>query len=74
MEPSTFVLLASLTLANNTQFCAIGTDYYPDSKSCQQEAKEIEMSFRREHGAVFKDIKMECISSHEVPEEDLDNE
>lgn len=60
MELSSVVLVTVLTLGNGQQFCAIG-DQYDNAEACQQEAKELDMSFRKNPGIIFKNMESECV-------------
>lgn len=65
MDTSSVILVAFLTLGNGQQFCAIG-DQYDNVETCQQEAKDLNMSFKKNPGIIFKDLEAECVSLETV--------
>ncbi len=65
METASVVLITVLTLGNGQQFCAIG-DQYDNAEACQQEARELDMSYRKNPGIIFKNMESECVPAETV--------
>ena len=65
MDTASVILVTFLTLGNGQQFCAIG-DQYDSAEACQKEARELDMSFRKNPGIIFKDMESECLSPETV--------
>ena len=65
MDTASVILVTFLTLGNGQQFCAIG-DQYDNEEACQQEAKELNMSYKQNPGIIFKDLDAECVSPETV--------